>query len=367
PKITTEGRITQKAIADQLGVSRQLVGFALRGEGRMSDALRQKILEVARQNGYHQFSNGEARLMVSRRYGKRVASGVLAVLFHATFEGQPLSSVPFFTSFFIGLENEAKECGIELVLCPLRSDDLPLLVRESWVDGVICLLTPEAAALRVRELALPVLSIQYEAPGVPSLLIDESGGTTLTTRHLLELGHRRIAYLGLAEKATPIAEQRLTGYLRALHENGLPVAPELLDVTLTRTTMQAGADAMERMLRRCRARQPARTRQSPPGFSALVCYNDMIAMGAIRVLKEAGWQVPADVSVAGFDDVSVQHGFSPALTSVSFPRQEMGRRAVQLLCDQHKEIANADCQDQIERFPVRLVVRDSTAPAGGVR
>ena len=334
--------LTQKQIAERLGVSRQLVGFALRGEGRMTDEVRGKIVEFARQHGYDPNANREARLMVARRYGKRVACGILAVLFPATFEEQPLSSVPFFMPFFQGLEDEAISRGVDLALCALRPDALPRLVRENQVDGVICLLTPDEPALRIRELGLPVVSIQYEIAGIPSLTIDDRGGSAEATRHLIALGHRRIAYLGLDNR---IGRERLAGFREAMRQGGVAILEKLIDVGLERTTVQAGAVAMRRMLER----------GAEAGFSAVLCFNDLIAMGAVRALEEDGRRVPVDVSVVGFDDVAPQYGFSPALTSVGFSRREMGRRAVQLLCEQEPPAG-------VERFFTLLVARDSCAP-----
>ena len=335
--------LTQKQIAEHLGVSRQLVGFALRGEGRMADEVRQQILEVAQRNGYHRYSNSGARTLAARRYGKRAATGMLAVLFEATFDDQPLSEVPFFIPFFAGLETEAIRQGLDLVLCALRPGELPRLVSERQVDGIVSLAAPIETLNALAQLDLPLVSVLYGIEGFPSLQLDNANGARLAARHLIELGHRRIAYLGL-EKG--LAAARLSAFRRALDER------DLLDETCIVSTdgvpsRAVGAQLMTRLLERHRG--------ADLPFTALACYNDMMAMGAIEVLQTRGLRVPADVSVVGFDDVSLQYSFAPALTSIGFSRQEIGKRAIQRLCQ-------SDDAGGPEIFPVELVQRDSTRP-----
>jgi LacI family transcriptional regulator len=354
---TKNANLTHRQIAEKVGVSRQLVGFALRGEGRMSDEMRRQILEVARDNGYNEFSNGAARSMAARRYGKRALTGVMAVLFPATFEGQPLSSVPYFMSFFEGIESEVIERGLDLMLCPLRPQGLPRLVREGHVDGVISLLTHRTPLEPLQELDIPIVHIALatnrlvEIENSTAIMMDDHNGGTLATRHLLELGHRKIAYMGFSRDDEKQSKdtRNYQGYLDALREYQVVPDESLIDTSLSSKTVQVGNDAMKQML--C-----GRT----PNFTGLVCQNDLIAMGAIRTLQEAGQRVPEDISVVGFDDVSTQYAFHPALTSISFPRHEMGRRAVQILLEKSKKSSGADSLPQREIFPVELVIRDST-------
>lgn len=350
-RVGGSAKLTQKQIADQLGVSRQLVSFALRGQGRMSDALRRQILEVAKDNGYHQYSNREARAMIARRYGKRAASGIMAVLFRPTFQNQPLSSVPFFMPFFEGLESEAIRHGIDLALCAVRPNELPRLVRENQVDGVIGLLIPENTIEQMRQTDLPLVSVLYEVESGVSLMIDDARGTQLATEHLIRLGHRNIAYIGLHYAR---GKEREQGYRKALREHHLAQHENLIDISDENPSIEGGAAAMQRLMA-----------VQPPKFSGLVCHNDLMAIGAISVLKEHGCRVPEDVSVVGFDDVSRHYSFSPALTSINFQRQEVGQRAVQLLCQQQAEGATAANFMGREVFPVRLVERDSTRPYSG--
>jgi LacI family transcriptional regulator len=349
-EVTGRVKLTQKEIAAQLGVSRQLVGFALSGQGKVAQDTRERILEVARQNGYDQFSNSEARLMISRRYGNHVSTGLLTVLFPANFEDQPLSMVPFFTPIFRGLELEAKAQGHDLMLCPLREGELPRLVKDKRLDGVICLSTPQSVSRAIAALDLPLVNVQCDVEGIPSLLRDDFGGGLLATRHLIELGHSRIAYLGYN---APSGVIRLSAFHQALQEHDIAAYDAWIDATLDEPSQKAGDAAMRALLKKNRGL----------GVSALVAHNDLIAMGAIRALEDAGFNVPADVSVIGFDDVAEQYSFRPSLTSICFAREEMGRLAIRLLMEiAEKRVVpmprgHASCK---EVFPTRLVARDST-------
>ena len=358
-----KGLLTQKQIADQLGVSRQLVSFALRGQGRMSDEVRERIIELADRNGYGQYSNREARAMVSRRYGKRAASGILAVIFQTTFDNQPVTSLPYFAPFFEGLESEAIEQGLDLALCALRPHDLPRLVRDCQVDGVVGLLTPEELSRGVNRLSLPMVNVMYAAPGGASLIIDDVAGSSLATKHLLELGHCQIAYIGV-ERAK--GKVRLRGYEKALREYSVAREAKLIEISDDPPSVETGAHMMQKILSRSSVSKSSVVRGGLK-FSAIVCYNDLLAMGAVQALRENGYNVPEDVSIVGFDDVSLQYSFHPALTSISFPRREMGQRAIALLSEQAdlEEKCVARSTDSIETFSVHLEIRNSTAPFKG--
>ena len=337
-------KLTQKQLADHLGVSRQLVGMALSGQGKVAAATRQKILDAARENGYDQFSNSEARRMISRRYGKRAATGVLAVLFASDFENQPLSTVPYFTPIFRGLELEAKASGFDLTLCPIRPGELPRLVRDRQLDGVICLSLPHEVSRAVAALEMAVVNIQSDVEGIACVLRDDFGGGLQATRHLLQLGHRQMAYLGFD---APSGHARQAAFCQALGEYGVADSA-LVNGSLTEPTQQQGETAMRRML----------GTNGQGAFSALVAHNDLIAMGAIRALQAAGLRVPHDVSVIGFDDVAQQYDFKPALTSICFAREAMGRRAIQMLAQLTENLDQAAPLREI--FSTRLVQRNST-------
>jgi DNA-binding LacI/PurR family transcriptional regulator len=348
---STAPGLTHRQIAEQLGVSRQLVGFALRGEGRVSEEMRQRILELAQAGGYDRYSNGAARSMAARRHGKHAATGIVAVLFSAVFEGRPLSSVPFFTPFFEGVETEVIERGLDLMLCPLRAEGLPRLIRENQVDGVICLGMGNSAPSGLDDCDIPMVNILHTKTGAPLrenwsvLSIDAAVGGRKATQHLLDLGHRRIGFLGCShdnpdENAFEIPIFR--GYRETMESAGLSLENEWIDRESKKIRIEEGEAAARRLLEK-----------GAPQLTALVCDNDLLAMGAVRALEAAGYRVPGDISVVGYDDVSTQYAFQPALTSIRYPREAMGRRAVYRLYE-------TEPGPQIETFAVELIERNST-------
>ena len=339
--------VTQKNIADKLGISQPLVGMALRGKGRVSEDTRRQVLKLAAEMGYDGFSNGAARSMVAQRHGFRAQTGTVALLFQAPLsEGYDLRTMPFFMPFFAGLEAEARRRGREIAYFAYHQGELPRFVREGHADGAICLQTHGSVA-GLRELDLPVVMLDDVSSQAISLLPDDADGVRRATRHLIENGHRRIAYLSwpLENITVQVAHDRFDGYRRALREAGLPFDESLVMEASPVQEKAAGADAIGVLLER----------QSE--FTGLVCYNDMLAMGAVEELQKRGRNVPNDVSVVGFDDVSVAYNFSPALTSVAFDRAAMASRAMAILCEEESSAAFAPRR---EVFPVELAIRQTT-------
>jgi DNA-binding LacI/PurR family transcriptional regulator len=358
--------VTQGMIARRLGVSQSLVAQALAGGGRMAPVTRDRIRTVAREMGYSAEKNDAARRLIARRFGKRIRRGVFSVLL-SEFEGLPLESMPFFAPVLNGMEAEAATRGIELSL-HLWRQEFPRLIRDGLVDGVIDFGSTKERIEWMRAHNLPAVNLGgsfLRASGTEPEVIsglgpDNKRGIWLTTQHLLALGHRRIAYIG-QEPNFPTAQERLAGYRQALAEHNVRFSKSLVEATLKHPGIQDGYLAAQRLLKR------------GAKFMAVVCYNDTMAMGATTCLQEAGLRVPQDVSVTGFDDVSLKYNFVPSLTSVRFDRFELGQRAVALLCELGEESSPEQderlrvlLKEQLTAMPVELVVRESTAAIGAV-
>ena len=341
--------ITQDQIAKQLGVSRQSVVRALGGHGKVSESTRRLIIETAREMGSTEHSNQASRIMNARRYGKRVKTGIIAVLM--SYEGEALRGLPFFVPILDGIELEASDRIVDVYHCySVKGRPLPRLILENSVDGLISLgSNPGLIASAVR-LTMPIVSIVGRLPLGYNIVPRSAEGMGLAVRHLADLGHKRIAYLGLGLGSME-AEDRFKGFQKALRTCGLTLHKELVDPSLI--NMEVGGKAMNDILKRSR------------DFTALVCYNDYIAMQAVRTLEEHGLRVPGDISVVGFDDVTVPSNFKPALTSIAYERQSMGRRAVEWISERTELLINNDSLAENEvpledSYPVELVVRDST-------
>ena len=330
--------VTQKLIAERVGVTQQLVALALNGHPNVSEITRDRILAVAQELGYNSRTNRPARSMAAARHGTRVKNDILAVVFEA-MPNAPTMATPYFMPLIDGIEMEAGERQMDLFLVRKSAAGLPWLITERWVDGVI-LLGSHASAGQLGELNLPVMTLGSLLPGTSGITPQDEQGARSATRHLIDLGHRRIAYLG-PHLDWPSSKPRLAGYRRALKKACLPVDESLIETTRAEPLEPHGRSGMERLLAR-------------GGFTALVCHNDPIAMGAIRVAQERGIRVPEDLSVTGFDDISEAADFSPAITSVSFSSLAMGRAAVRMVLDEPVQLRH-------EQFPTELHIRQSTA------
>jgi DNA-binding LacI/PurR family transcriptional regulator len=341
--------VTQKQIAEQVGVTQQLVALALQNSPRVAEATRMRIWEAARGLGYNPNSNRHARVLAAKRHGKPITTDILAVIFEPT-KGSPATSDPYFMPLVDGIEIEAARRGYDLFLVPSRDTGLPWLIKEGWTDGVI-LLGTHLHLHGLDELGVSVVALGSHLNKVPGLTPRDEEGAYLATRHLIELGHRRIAYLGPRQWQS--AQERLTGYRRALLQAGLPHGPELIETTLDEPLIGMAQSGIAQLLDRTK-------------FTALVCHNDPVAMGAIQYALAKGLQVPRDLSVTGFDDVTEQYHFQPEVTSVAFAGTEMGRRAVQILCEVIEKSGEVEEPVAVhETFPVTLQVRASTAPPLG--
>jgi LacI family transcriptional regulator len=184
-------------------------------------------------------------------------------------------------------------------------------------------------------------------PGMVSVSAAHFSGARAVTRHLIELGHRRIGVV-TGPPYWHTRDDRVGGHLAALSEVGVLVSPELMrhGEPATTTGVWAGGELLD--LR--------------PRPSAIVCFNDKVAVGVMEAAAARGLRVPADLSVVGFDDIDVSRATTPRLTTVRQPLQEMGRTAVTMLMRQFDGHAHEALSMALE---TRLVVRESTGPAPG--
>ena len=218
-------------------------------------------------------------------------------------------------------------------------------LMERAVDGLLLLDTP--AQIQVPAPAVAVSS-HNPAPGVTNVVLDHDEAARLALTHLAKLGHERIAFMQGAQGITD-AKYRWKSILSVAKEMGIAVKPELcVQLEETRQTPEAGYHVMEGLLKRTRE------------FTAVFCFNDISALGAMRAIMDAGLRVPEDMSVVGFDDIITAAYCKPSLTTVKQPLQEMGARAAQVLLDR---IANPSQEWPAEIvMEPELVVRESTGP-----
>jgi len=236
----------------------------------------------------------------------------------------------------------------------------PRMLVERAVDGFLLLNTPADHI----DVPVPVVAISAHsaAENVTNIVLDHPLAVRQALTHLYALGHRRIAFMR-GPRAIPDSEFRWEGIQQAAREINLKVDPALviridsagwsMKTGYHPMTPEIGYKPMQALLNKTR------------DFTAIFCFNDIAAIGAIRALKDAGLAVPGDVSVVGFDDIQSAAFTTPSLTTVRQPLTAMGKRGAQVLLER---IANRDkaYPAEIVMAP-ELVIRESTGPAPGKR
>jgi DNA-binding LacI/PurR family transcriptional regulator len=195
-------------------------------------------------------------------------------------------------------------------------DEYPRMLLERSVDGLIAVDTPCHLNLSV-----PVVTVSghNDVKGVTNIVLNHQRAAELALKHLFHLGHRRIAFMKGQEFSSD-TEVRWANIQRVAQQLGLTVNPRLVtQLEGDSPSPQLGYMATKVLL------------ASGEAFTALFAFNDISAMGAIRALRESGWQVPEDVSVVGFDDIQSAAFQNPSLTTVRQPLREMGRAAAEIL------------------------------------
>lgn len=308
----------------------------------ITPATRERVRAAAAALRYR--PNLAARALVSRRMQ---TVGVAAVV-----DGGELNH--YFLEIFNGIVTAAAQRGQNTTAFTLRDwQHAAVRIRDfcdGRIDGLI-LLAPTFTHAQVQLPAhLPFVSIHANSalPGVVNIESDEEEGAFALVQHLIARGHWRIMHL--AGPAGLIgAERRISGYKRALAAAGIPLDPELL--VNAGYTAALGREAMRAWLRQ---------HAGEPLPQAVFGANDAVAIGCSEALAEAGWRVPRDISVAGFDDTLAARAVVPQLTSVRQPLREMGARAVEILLTRLGNSAPklaTPCKPVV--FPVDLALRAS--------
>ncbi len=300
---------TIREVSQAAGVSISTVSRVLNRSGPVSRRTQERVLAAVAQLGYT--PNAFARGLVTRRSG-----GIGATVTDL--------SDPFFGLMLKGIEERVEHGGMHLIVTDghghvhAERESVAFLTRHN-ADAVIAYLqqVPDEDILGWARSDRPLLVVARHVPGMTArcLFIDNVEGGGIATRHLLMMGHRHIAHIS-GPMALVDGRDRLEGYRRTLAETGLAFEPGL--VVEADFTAAGGSSAMQRLLDR-----GAR-------FSAVFAGNDMMAAGAMDVLRARGIRVPEDVSVVGFDDLPMVRYLYAPLTTVRQPVLEMGRAAADL-------------------------------------
>ncbi|MEO7745972.1 MAG: LacI family DNA-binding transcriptional regulator [Actinomycetota bacterium] len=331
-------------VAAQAGVSEATVSRVLNGKSSVSAATRQSVLTALDVLGYERPS----RL-------RRTQAALVGLIV-------PELTNPIFPAFAQVIENALSRHGFTPVQCTqtpggVHEDDYTQMLLERGVSGIVFVsgLHADSGAdhQRYRDLlerGLPIVLVNGFADDVdaPYVSTDDHAATDLAVEHLISLGHTRIGLAVGPDRFVP-AIRKIAGFRQAMARlvPDLDVEP-LIERSLF--TVEGGHAAAVRLLE--------------SGCTAIVCGSDLMALGAIRAVRDTGRQVPGDVSVVGYDDSPLIAFTDPPLTTLRQPVQGMGEAAVRALVD---EIAGQHAPRAEYVFRPELVVRGSTGAAPGAR
>ncbi len=320
------------------GVSRSTVSRVLNNKGGVDPQTAAEVWKAIKQLNYQ--PNISARALVRQK------TDAIGVMLAAVFN-------PFYEQIIVGIEATANAAGLSVAFYNSYDDlaghrsVIAGALDGSRVDGLIIVgshLADKSTLLEMahRGLAFSLIERNFTDPSIPCVSSDNKNGARLAVEHLLGLGHRRIGFItGNLHYQTAI--ERLEGYKETLIQHGAAVEDEL--IAFGDYTHKSGYEAMKHLL--ALPRRPA----------AVFASNDMMAIGAIRAIGEAGLTVPDDVAIVGYDDINLASMIHPQLTTIRQPLYEMGALAAEGLIGRLRLGNRAEPFKRL--LPVSLVVRRS--------
>ncbi len=334
---------TLEQVAQLAGVSRSTVSRVINDHPNVRAKTRTKVWQAIRESGYQ--PNVVARSLVTNR--TRIISMVIPEVVTTLFTD------PFFPLVLRGATEACNARHYQLMLSLFTASADPhemyqRVMQNGYLDGAIVSSTSLddpliSDLLRDR---IPFISIgRRPDERVHYVDADNVGGAQMAVEHLIRLGHRRIAAITGRLDMTA-GQDRLEGYRRALKAHAIPIREEL--IVEGDFAENSGRVGMQQLL--------------PASPSAVFAASDMMAIGALKVLREAGWQVPQDVSLVGFDDIPIASVMEPALTTVRQPIERLGAMAADLLIGRLEECSEAASAHRII-LPTELVIRTSCGSA----
>lgn len=323
-------------VAEYAHVSKATVSRVLNHDPRVAEHLRLRVEEAIRVLGYH--PNRAARRL-------RGTSNDVIGLIVTDIQN------PYFTSVVRGVEDCAYANEMNIVLCntdedPRKQQRYIRVMQAEHVAGLLLVpsdTTSNEDVLLLRQANIPTILIDRTIPNVEmdAVAVDNVRGAFMATKHLIDLGYRRIAMIG-GPAQTTTSKERYQGYEEALRAAGIPVNPPLVHTGDFK--INSGYQIVLKML--ASAHRP----------DAIFVANNMMTLGALRALREARVRVPDQMALVGFDDMMWSEELNPPLTAVSQPTYELGQEAVQLLL---RRLKNPDAPFRTVTLQTRLMIRES--------
>lgn len=330
-------KIRIKEISKAAGCSQATVSQAFNNPKLVNRETRLKVLEIAEKLGY-----------IRKRFGqkKRKVIGVTGIS-HELILGE------YYNKVTNAILNTAKEHRLNLIIEHFSDTDeaLPRMFYRKLLDGILILgKISQKHVLLINEQGIPLVLCGHPIPGVElnTVLSDGRAGIYEITKHLIALGHKKIAHITGGPLFDPVVSDRLDGFRFALNEAGLPVHNEYI-VVGDFCAWETAAKATEKLM----------GLKNPP--TAIVCENDALAYTAYHKLIELGYKIPRDVSLTGFDNLPFPpyiNAVKPNLTTIDVNLEQLGKTAVNILLDL---IENPTRTSHRHTLPVNLMVGGTTA------
>ncbi len=331
--------VTLKDIAEMANVSTATVSYVINGRSdKVSEKTVQRIRRILEETKYS--PSMSARTLANK------SSNIIGIVNHAvSSKAGSFLNDPFHISFMSGMEQTIRESGYFMMLRTVEDPSaLKTLVTNWSLDGMILtgLFQDEFyEALKALDLPFVLIDSYIDEPDVLNVGLEDQKGAYLATRHLLENGHRGIAFACPAIRKHGVVEERLIGYQRALNEFGVVYDPD--KVFVQEITIESGIALGERLsLRR--------------DITGIFASADILAAGIMAGLRIKGVRVPEDCSIVGFDDVYFSRLTAPTLTTVHQDAEKKGFLAAELLLDR---LMGKGIENKQIILPVSLVERES--------
>jgi len=332
---------TIKDVAKKANVSIATVSLVINNHKRISSDTKFKVNQAIKELNYH--PSHSARGLVSRK-----TKNIGFILTEDHF----LRSEPFYTRIFLGTEFEAREYEYYILLTTIPSDfvkgdKLPRFILERNIDGIIIAgKVPDAIIKDLDKYEIPIAFVDYYPPSekYPVVLIDNISGGVQAVHHLIELGHKNIAFIA-ADIKHPSIRDRFQGYKIALERAGINFNSTYTITDEIYPARENGYNAAKRILNKNKK------------ITAIFTCNDAMAIGVMQYLKDNNIKVPEDISLIGFDDVEADLSLDPSLSTISVPKLEMGIEAFRLMKD---ILRNKVKSPKKILVPTELVIRKST-------
>ena len=328
--------ITIKDVAKQAGVSISTVSRVINDSKPVTDEVKQKVLDVIKETGY--IPNPLARSLVTKK------SQLIGVIV-------PEVSDSFVNEILNGIEEVAKMYDYEILLANTYSDKAQELksinlLRAKQVEGIVMISwkVEEEHINYIQNCGIPASYISKTARNydIHTVSISNTAATYDMTKYLIEKGHKDIAFIMTSQDDTVLEMERLSGYEKALKEKNIQINKDF--IKYGETTYEGGYDSMKELLD-----------EGKVPHAAFVT-GDEAAIGAINAICDAGYRVPEDISVAGFNDVKIAKMYRPKLTTVHQPLYDMGAVAIRMVI---KMINKEPLEDKKIELPYKIVERES--------